>query len=160
MDTYIYISINVVLVLVNLGLFVWNKYEQSELRKIALKDNFWFRTIALPMLLKPLQKFSTKQTVELRKIAGSTDAHAHSDFLKKFNTGLYDLLDRCYVINSHSVTLYKDLVTELQKMEDLVAEYCQEKGKSNADIAHQFIRIYTDIISLLMKFHSENKFKN
>lgn len=160
MNSIAYISINVVLVLVNLGLFCWNRYDQHKLREITLKDDFWFRTIALPMLLDPLQKFSTEQTTALRSMAGSTDKSAYAIFYQKFDAGLIELLDRCYVINLHSKSLYFDLVHHLQKMEDLVAEYCQAPQNTSEDIANQFIRIYTEIISLLMHFHSKHKFKN
>ena len=158
MDPFLYSAFNIVLVVVNVGLFIWNRSYSSKIRRIALKDDFWFRTIALPMLLDPLQEFSIKQVVALRKIVNSTEENVYDEFNDQFNAELSNLMDRCYVINSQSHVLYQDLVNELQKMEDLVTEYCQTKGESDRSVANQFIHIYTDIISLIMKFHDKNKF--
>ena len=58
----IYLLVNSIILLVNIAIFLYQRYESSKLRRIALKDDFWFRTIALPIILEPMKKFSEDQT--------------------------------------------------------------------------------------------------
>lgn len=160
MDALIYIIVNAFLVLLNLSLFFWGKYDESKIRKLYLKDNFWFRTVALPMILKPLQEFSIKQTKAIRRMSVSKNMKTsdYDEFEKKFKSDIHDLMDRCHVINSQSIPLYNDLLGKFDAMERSVTTYSIARGVTHHDIPYQFISIHTETISLLMKFHSKEKF--
>lgn len=112
------------------------------------------------MILKPLQEFSIKQTKALRRMAVSENmkASAYDEFEKKFESDMHDLMDRCHVINSQSIPLYNDLLGKFGDMENAVTKYCRDRGVTNYEIPYQFISIHTETISLLMKFHSKEKF--
>ena len=159
-DMNLYVLVNSFILIVNIAIFFYQRYEASKLRRIALKDDFWFRTIALPIVLEPLQEFSVDQTRKLRELTTNTptDTNTYDSYLEKCQSSIHIMMDRCYVMRAHSVSLYDDLIEQLELMEDKVALYCWKKGENEVRPPSLFTRTYTKIISIIMKFHDENKF--
>ena len=156
----LYVFVNIVIVLVNIGFFIYQRYDSSKLRRLALKDDFWFRTIALPIVLEPLKNFSLDQTQQLRRLKTDKplDMGAHEIYLDQFQSKIYDLMDMCFVMHIHSVSLYEDLIKQLEIVEDKIAEYCQNLGDTNVNPPSVFTSTQAEIISIIMKFHDKNEF--
>ena len=154
------VAVNILILAANIFIFCYQRYEASKLRRIALKDDFWFRTIVLPTLLEPLQKFSTEQSQKLRelKMADSADGDDYDNYLADFEISISAIIDRCHVVQSHSVSLYNELIEQFEQLEDRVTLYCYKKGTGLPGTPSLFTQTYTETISIIMKFHDENKF--
>ena len=61
-------------------------------------------------------------------------------------------------MQSHSMSLYDELIKQLELMEDKVADYCLKKGTENVNLPSLFASTHTEIILIIMKFHDKNKF--
>lgn len=156
----IYLLVNLIILAVNISIFVYQRYESSKLRRITLKDDFWFRSIALPIILDPLKKFSEDQTRKIRELITNTSmgSDVYNSYLENCQSEIYDLMDGCYVMRAHSVSLYEELIEQLELMEDKVAEYCMTQGAIEVNPPSLFARTHTEVISIIMKFHDNNKF--
>lgn len=154
------IWVNLAILLVNIAIFLYHRYEAHKLRRIALKDDFWFRSIALPIILDPLKKFSDDQTRKIRELITDTsaDSEAYQSYFEKCQSDIHNLIAGCYVMRAHSVPLYEELIEQLELMEDKVAEYCMNRGVIEVHTPSLFARTHTEMISIIMKFHYKNKF--
>ena len=154
------IWVNATILVVNVAIFLYQRYEAHKFRQIALKDDFWFRSIALPIILDPLKKFSDDQTRKIRELITDTsaDSEAYESYFEKCQSDIHNLIAGCYVIRAHSVSLYGDITEQLEQMEDKVAVYCESEGGEEVKPPYLFASTHTEIISIIMRFHDKNKF--
>lgn len=152
--------VNATILIVNIVIFVYQRYESHKFRRIALKDDFWFRSIALPIILDPLKKFSDDQTRKIRELITDTsaDSEAYESYFEKCQSDIHNLIAGCYVMRIHSVPLYEELIEQLELMEDKVAEYCMNRGAIEVHTPSVFAHAHMEMISIIMKFHDKNKF--
>ena len=68
------------------------------------------------------------------------------------------MMNRCYVMRTQSVSLYEDLIEQLELMEDKIADYCLNQGTKEVNAPSIFAYTHAEIISIIMKFHDKNKF--
>ena len=154
----LYLFVNFIILLVNIGIFIYQRCESSKLRRIALKDDFWFRSIALPIVLDPLKIFSEDQTRKIRELITLMDNDAYDSYLENCQYDIYDLMNGFYVMHALSEELYNELIAELEVLEDKVAECCMNRGAIGVNPPSLFARTHTEVIIIIMRFHDRNKF--
>ena len=163
---HLYLIVNALILIANIAIFFYQRYEASKLRRIALKDDFWFRSIALPIILERMQDLCDKQTRAFRKLmADNADGYDHKKYLDNCQPDIHDMIDKCHVVQIYGDELYHELIGQLELMEDKIAEYCfsltlgKRQNQEGVTVTPSlFSQTNTRIISIIMAFHDKNKF--
>lgn len=161
MDSYYLIGI--IFGAINIGLFFWHRYVEKKLRRVTLKDNFWFRTIVLPTVIQPLKEFSEEQTKSLNELwkdvpIDQNHRDACAIYVNKFQSELDVITCKCYVLTVHSEELYHDVVKILDQLEDDVLQFFSPETKNKNITQNIYFETYTKVLSKIMLFHDKEKF--
>ena len=171
---WVSVTVHLLLFIANI---IYQQYSDKKLRKVITKDDFWFRSIVLPTIIDPLQKFVNKQSKYIRKLNRDNysdereEKRKYDEYLDKFvELDIKIMYDRCYLIKIHSHDLYEKLIKILEGLEDKIALYCYKKSNpgsmqvtEDSDIITSavpsvFFEKQAGILSAIMNFHEKNKF--
>jgi len=169
------VLVNLLILSANIIFFYYQRVNEIKLRKTTLKDDFWFRSIAVPALINPVQEFSNIESKMFKDLINRTFVDKNEEkkqfdiFLENFQQELSYIFDRCYIMKIHSDMLYRNLITVLESLEDVISLYCYSKHAPSSPLVIDnndkiseapsiFFIKYCEIISVIMNFHDKAEF--
>jgi len=144
-----------------LGLGIYNRwYDISENKKNfarSINDDFWFRTIVIPVVLEPIVNFTNLFANKLIALDAAGNSSEYLDYLDEFQKELLIIQSRCILLDIYGQNLYSIIINDSEKFEDKVAEYCHKKSLGESvDVSHSFIFDYLrDVINIIKNHHRD-----
>lgn len=153
--------------------YIFDKLHERRLRRQRRIDEYWFRTVVMPMCIQPLENFLTAQAENFKHKNTSTIPNStaisprkYSLLLREFKDGKEKIKDRFLLTQVFNEQLYIIVANKLDQLEDEVALHCayNELGKESnvqenvGDPSYIHSYIYTslrDIFNQFIKLHQK-----
>lgn len=152
--------------------WISSKFEKTRERNRSITDDFWYRTIILPIFLEPMLEFINEHSKKLRLIDDvyqKSPDEDHSDqyksYLESFQSGLRHIINRALMLSASHESLYEVVSMKLDSLEDGVATHCVERayggGIEKVDFDNHlvteayFFEVARDIIVQLKERHNK-----
>lgn len=111
--------------------FLVERHEKKEERRLSVEDEFWHRLVISPICIEPLVEFVKDFTTELRMIhSQDRDApkddqqNKHKKFLEKFKDTKDAVLTRFIIIDSVDSETYETVSVGLDDIDDVITQHC------------------------------------
>lgn len=109
--------------------WLWGLWQRYSDRKQSIVDEFWYRTIILPVCWQPLIDLVSGYARRLQELdnggpSGITAAHLRNVALD-FGAEKNLLLGRFLLLTTFNEEIYSSIVDELDSLEDEITEYCE-----------------------------------
>lgn len=96
-------------------------------RRLSVEDEFWFRTVIVPLCVDPLIEFiewSTKEFRDLETGDGEEKPAAYRKALEQFQKRKEATLARFLMLQSLDGEIYPGVADRLDRIDDTVTEHC------------------------------------
>ena len=148
--------------------FLWSLYQRRLDRERSIVDEFWYRTIILPICLKPLVDLISEYIDRLHKIDGSTllpmIMPTLRDLALEFGVDKNRVLGRFLLLSAFEEEIYRKIGETLDALEDDITEYCSSINKEShpcgreiAFIEQLFWSKLADICKEMIKLHPHGR---
>src|SRR4030066_1906656 len=114
-----------------LYVFIVERREKREERRLSVEDEFWYRLIVSPICILPFVEFVKEFTSELRTIHSQDkntnkeeQADKHKTFLDKFKKTKDAVLNRFILLDSVGGGTYKTVSNGLDEIDDVITQHC------------------------------------
>lgn len=156
---------------------VWNiltaahqYFKNKKDRTRSIHDDYWFRTVVVPTVLKPLIEFADEQSESLVKLdrkngSGDNVEIKYQEYLDCVQNKLIIFRKRCVLLKALDVGLVEDISKLFDDLEDQVANYCLEQSqgvdnggvatRSSAFIYGKYFDVISDIVEAIKVKHLE-----
>lgn len=151
---------------INLVTFLWGLRHRHIDRKRSIVDEFWYRTIILPICWKPLIDLINEYVGRLHEINSEVSLKATLSILQhfaaEFGADKNRVLGRCRLLEVFRNDIYKKIEETLDALEDDIAKYCGEiEQEANSvrtttvteHVEHFFWSHLATICKEMMKLH-------
>jgi len=152
-----------------------NRKENKENYERSINDDFWYRTILIPTLLEPTVKFFDDYANKLIILESEKNPQDIEDtyriYFLDFQKELNLIQGRCVLAKIYGEDLYQNITTNLEQLEDKMAEFCHNKSlqrlndledeakiiseTNGSEFIFEYLRNFIEIIK---KQHSQHKF--
>lgn len=111
--------------------FIVERREKREERRLSVEDEFWHRLIISPICILPFVEFVKEFTSELRTIHSQDNsankegqADRHKAFLDKFKKTKDAVLNRFIILDSADGGTYATVANGLDEIDDVITQHC------------------------------------
>lgn len=141
-------------------------YQRRHDRQISIVDEYWYRTIIVPICWQPILDLVTKNVQKIHSMDESAPAVLTVPALRtltlEFAIEKNLVVGRAFVLTVFSDEAYKMVRDSLDSLEDEITEYCASVGQDGSPLILQYLQSLfwnrlTEVCSHLMKLHPNLK---
>ena len=151
-------------------IFLWGQYQRYVDKNRSIVDEFWYRTVILPVCWQPLTSLFGEYAERLhemdRKASLETTLSNLQLLAVEFSADKNRVLGRCQLLAAFSDNICQSIEETLDVLEDDIAKYCGEVSQ-NSDFASTAIVIefvtrlfwsrLSDLCKEMIKLHPQGK---
>lgn len=132
--------------------WLYGRYERHRDKERSIVDEFWYRTILVPICWQPLVELITEYVARLHALAGRTllpDATASGlrDLTLEFASDKNRIVNRFMILTIFDDEVYRGIRGHLDSLEDEVTEYlAHETHPSQREAFARRIALHTEYV--------------
>jgi hypothetical protein len=123
--------------LMSIYIFRRDIFEKKQDRERSINDDYWFRTIIMPIILEPIAEFTdiySNKILGIEERNNVENADEYKNYLDEFQHGLQIIISRCSLLKLYEDSLYETITSYFELLEDNVALHCLRKSEKLTSI--------------------------